>query len=616
MFKNEEEILNRCLDSVKDLVDGFLLVDTGSTDNSIEIAKTYSPYVYQIEFEDFVITKNKVLEIAKDLPFDYILWMDADEYLNPTESDLFKETFHRLHSLNLSELITNIQNNHNDILSIVYQRPRIWKNDYPNIKFHGPGIHEFVQYMPDNIFEGDIKILHKHKTTNKDYQGNNTFYIDTLNKYYDKDNNDIRAIFYLARTYFDSGLLDLAIEFYQKYRETAKRINYIYNEEYWYTFYEEAQCYRRKKEFDTAVQTLKDAISFLPERKETYNLLGNIYHYDLNDSKSSIDILTKVDLNWGIENFRLFNEINLNEQILDLLSLSYYSQKEYHKSLDTLTKIKEINPSYAKDRINYNYNYIKEQMIPNIPKLKNKNIEEVFDNIFCINLERRTDRWKVISKKFEHFGLSVERFKGYDGRLLKPFINPDISVLRTGGYLGCLLSHLEVYRTALDRGYERILILEDDVVFHKHFHSEFKKIFNDIERDSSDWDLLYLGGANFTNNYTIGEPINQSTIKNYRIENGRSFDKVTNTWSCLAYAVNRKTMEKILDYYETNGYHYEIDLVIASIIQRDENFKCIKTMPQLIMHHSEDSDNDPTGRSFDYMERFLNEEYSKREDYI
>lgn len=616
MFKNEEEILNRCLDSVKDVVDGFLLVDTGSTDNSIEIAKTYTPNVFQIEFEDFVISKNKVLEIAKDLPYDYILWMDADEYLNSTEVDLFKETFHRLHSLNLSELITNIQNNHHDILTLIYQRPRIWKNVYPNIKFHGPGIHEFVQYMPDHLVENNIKILHKHKTTNKDYQGNNTFYIDTLNKYYNQDNNDIRAIFYLARTYFDSNMLDLAIEFYQKYRETARRINYIYNEEYWYTFYEEAQCYRNMKDYNKAVETLNHAISFLPERKETYNLLGNIYYYDLKDNYSAEDVLTKVNLDLGIGQFRLFNEVNLNEQILDLLSLVYYSQKEYQKSVEILDRLRVINPEYAKDRITYNYNYIKEQMLPQMQKLKNKNIEDVFDKIFCINLERRRDRWEKTSKKFEDLGLSVERFRGYDGLLLKPFINPDVRVLRTGGYIGCLLSHLEIYKTALERGYERILILEDDIVFHKNFHKEFKKIFNDIDLDSNDWDLLYLGSANFNNSYIVGEEINQSTIKNYKIYGDRSFDKATNSWSCLAYAVNRKVMQRLLDYYETNGYQYEIDLVIASEIQNKEDFRCLKVMPQLIMHQSEDSDNDPSGRSFDYLERFLNEEYSKKEDYI
>ena len=39
--KNEEKNISRCLDSIKDIVDEIIIVDTGSTDNSIKIAKKY-----------------------------------------------------------------------------------------------------------------------------------------------------------------------------------------------------------------------------------------------------------------------------------------------------------------------------------------------------------------------------------------------------------------------------------------------------------------------------------------------------------------------------------------------------------------------------------------------
>lgn len=49
IIKNEEKILKRCLDSVKGLVDEFIIVDTGSSDKSKEIAKEYDAKVYDFE---------------------------------------------------------------------------------------------------------------------------------------------------------------------------------------------------------------------------------------------------------------------------------------------------------------------------------------------------------------------------------------------------------------------------------------------------------------------------------------------------------------------------------------------------------------------------------------
>jgi len=614
MFKNEEEILERCLDSVKDVVNGFLLVDTGSTDTSIEIAKRYTKNVYQVEFEDFVITKNKVLDIAETLDFDYILWMDADEYLNPNEVELFRQTYKYLSENNIGELITNIQNNHHDILTMVYERPRVWKNS-KDIRFHGPGIHEFIPYLNNNfIVEKNIKILHKHKIQNKDYSGANDFYIDILTKYHNKDKDDIRALFYLARTYFDRNDNHNAIKYFNLYRETSNRINYIFQEEYYYTYLEQARAEARLGQFIQATETLKEGIELIPERKECYHLIGSIFFHNLKDPFSAIEYLEKVDLNWDDNRFRLFVDINMNQQILDLMAMIYYDMKEFEKCLNTLNTLLNLYPDYNKDRIEFNSRVCQNELNNNL-KLEKFDINTYFNNIFCINLERRTDRWDKISNKFQNFGLSVERFRGYDGQLLNHLTDPTIRVRRTGGYLGCLLSHLEIYKTALNRGYERILILEDDLAIHKNLHLEFNRVANELR--GVNWDLLYLGSANFTETFKLDGSHNPNqNIKNYRIPNFLHYDKATNSWSCLAYGISKKAMEFVLDYYEKNGYFFEIDLVLTSEVQNNENFNCLKVMPQLFMQDDLTSDNDPSGFSFDYMSKHLNEEYSVREYYI
>ena len=62
IVKNEEEVLERMINSVRFMVDKFIIADTGSTDSTKEIIKRYGD-LHEIPFEDFVTTKNKLLEL-------------------------------------------------------------------------------------------------------------------------------------------------------------------------------------------------------------------------------------------------------------------------------------------------------------------------------------------------------------------------------------------------------------------------------------------------------------------------------------------------------------------------------------------------------------------------
>lgn len=84
--KNEGSRLDACLGSIHGLVDEIILVDTGSTDNTIEIAKKYGAKVYEHPWEnDFAKARNYSLDYSTT---DWILILDADEVVN--EKDLRK----------------------------------------------------------------------------------------------------------------------------------------------------------------------------------------------------------------------------------------------------------------------------------------------------------------------------------------------------------------------------------------------------------------------------------------------------------------------------------------------------------------------------------------------
>lgn len=87
IVKNEEVHLARCLDSVAKLVDEIIIVDTGSTDRTTEIASAYTQNVYSYPWkDDFSDARNYSFSKAS---MDYCMWMDADDVLEETEWDKF-----------------------------------------------------------------------------------------------------------------------------------------------------------------------------------------------------------------------------------------------------------------------------------------------------------------------------------------------------------------------------------------------------------------------------------------------------------------------------------------------------------------------------------------------
>lgn len=79
IVKNEEAVLGRCLDSVKEIADEIIIVDTGSTDRTKEIAGQYTGSIYDCEWNnDFAAARNASLSYATG---KWILVLDADEYL-------------------------------------------------------------------------------------------------------------------------------------------------------------------------------------------------------------------------------------------------------------------------------------------------------------------------------------------------------------------------------------------------------------------------------------------------------------------------------------------------------------------------------------------------------
>ena len=86
--RNEEEFLSKCLTSVQELVHEIIIVDTGSTDRTIEIAESFGARIYEHAWEnDFSKHRNQSISYATG---DWILIMDADEVIATRDLDRIK----------------------------------------------------------------------------------------------------------------------------------------------------------------------------------------------------------------------------------------------------------------------------------------------------------------------------------------------------------------------------------------------------------------------------------------------------------------------------------------------------------------------------------------------
>lgn len=157
IVKDEEKVLERCLDSMKDLMDEIIIVDTGSKDRTKEIAARYTDRIYDFKWiDDFSAARNFAFSKAS---CDYIYSADADEVVNEENREKFK-----ILKEGLLPDIEIVQMYYGNQLSFgtIYNydrelRPKLFKR-LRTFRWE-EAIHEMVQLSPV-IYDSDIEITH------------------------------------------------------------------------------------------------------------------------------------------------------------------------------------------------------------------------------------------------------------------------------------------------------------------------------------------------------------------------------------------------------------------------------------------------------------------------
>ena len=161
--KNEEKNIGKWLQEMSLLADEMIVVDTGSTDSTVNMAKKAGAKVFNFEWiNDFSAAKNYAIEKATG---DWILFLDADEYFTEATRKnvrpLLETNYKKDNVGSIRCRLTNIDVDRKNKIVDAMVQVRIFKN-IPQIRYHGK-IHENIKNTGKAIgmiFSNDIEIYH------------------------------------------------------------------------------------------------------------------------------------------------------------------------------------------------------------------------------------------------------------------------------------------------------------------------------------------------------------------------------------------------------------------------------------------------------------------------
>jgi glycosyltransferase involved in cell wall biosynthesis len=272
--KNEERVIGRSIDSVKDIIDEWVYVDTGSIDNTVKIIEDKVGIYYHTEWEgDYAKARNFGVRKCTG---DWILVMDCDEHMTQESAKSLKRILAEMPD-NYWESLVRVEDYTDPSMVptyIVYGH-RLFRN-HKGILWGGKG-HEALT-TPLNHRTQDSRIVIKHdKTPNavspippKPNESAQVF-IENFLEAIKNNPKDVRSMFYLANTYMGRHMFKEAIGWYLKYFETLGWKDERYQARYFC-----ARCYMALGEFNLSREMMLDAYEERDDRNEGELILGEL----------------------------------------------------------------------------------------------------------------------------------------------------------------------------------------------------------------------------------------------------------------------------------------------------------------------------------------------------
>lgn len=333
IVKNEEKYLEACLQSVKNKVNEMIVVDTGSTDRTAEIAQSYGAKVVSFEWvDDFAAARNYALEQAAG---EYALVLDADETLVP-EANLQEITasgkdFYRM----------KIYNFLSEDRAILHDNVRLFRND-GRICYQGK-LHENL-----NTLEQEAELTCENLGVLIHHFGYLTEVVEEKKK--NERNKQIMAkaleenpngfnLYNMGNCFFSEGNYREALSYFQKAYALSKGLSFSKT-----LLVHMALSLKNMERVEEALRLTIDAANVFPDYTEFYYLIGNLY-LQLGYEKDAEAMFLKC-LELGDPDDTVTNEGLGGYQSLFQLANLYEKQRRYEEAFDHCVSVLKQKRNY------------------------------------------------------------------------------------------------------------------------------------------------------------------------------------------------------------------------------------------------------------------------------
>ncbi len=345
IVKNEEKTLSRCLESAKFFVNEIVIVDTGSTDKTVEVAKCHGAKILHKAWTgNFAEARNFCIKHATG---EWILQLDADE---------------ELVSASTSELIEIVNNKGTDGVYCIIQSTEIdasHSSQFYNLRlfrnkagiYYEGMVHETPIISGKTVFSR-IRIAHNVCHTNN-YATTEKLarYKISLTKQLETNPDDLRTHYYLAKTYYDQHLYDMTIA------EGKEVLRLLSNgaplsEAGTKTFTLLACALWQKGDFLEAEKMCLQALKIKPDYADVPFLLGTLYfaqgRYDdaVLNIKRFFQIIDQLKTKHDSQ-FLSIHSMTSTHQAHFIMGTIYEKQGRYTEAITELKKSIELEPRYV-----------------------------------------------------------------------------------------------------------------------------------------------------------------------------------------------------------------------------------------------------------------------------
>jgi len=318
IVKNEEKYLKDCLESVKGVVDEIVIVDTGSTDRTIEIAKEYKAKIYHFDWiNDFSAARNYALQYSSG---EWILYLDADERLDPNSIREVKRLISGVAKIGYYCTVKSIDSENDSEHAIRYVR--LFKNS-KEIKFTGKVHEQIVPSLIENKYEihhSSVLINHVgYDVSRSEKEAKAKRNLELLINDYNESKSAYIA-YKIAQTYFLLGNYNEAESYFNIALEENNLSQDLKADCYLYL----AQKYLMNFNFAKAQEYIDKAIELNPRQPIYFFFTSKLHYRQHNIYKAKLYAQKALEVNKNIQKNEKVNKLTIYVDPHDIIYFGLY----------------------------------------------------------------------------------------------------------------------------------------------------------------------------------------------------------------------------------------------------------------------------------------------------